>query len=83
MSFKASLQVSNHHGEVELVAGAGQPSEPHALEAVMGLHGCEAHLDALALIACFEERLSVHLAARHVASILVDITRDLSGRTWL
>jgi len=45
------LQVLNDRGEVELVAGTGQTSEPHAIEAVMGLQVREAHLDALALIA--------------------------------
>jgi hypothetical protein len=45
------LQILNDRGEVELVAGAGQASEPHALEAVMGLQVCKAHLDSFALIA--------------------------------
>src|SRR6478672_11945936 len=45
---------------------------------MMRLQVGEAHLDALALIARLEECLSAHLATRHVAGILVEITRDLA-----
>ena len=45
-----SLEVLNDGGEMELVAGAGDPSEPHAFDAVMALEVSEAHLDALSLV---------------------------------
>jgi hypothetical protein len=35
---------------VKLVAGAGQTSEPHAFEPVVGLEMSKAHLNALAFI---------------------------------
>jgi hypothetical protein len=40
------------HGgsEMELVAGTGEASQPHALEAVMGFQVRKAHLDTLPLI---------------------------------
>jgi hypothetical protein len=38
-------------GEVELVARAGQASQPQAIEAVIGLQMREAHLDLAPLIA--------------------------------
>src|SRR5262245_40190340 len=42
------LEVLHDGGEMELVSGARQAAQPHALEAVMGLQVCEAHLDAFA-----------------------------------
>jgi hypothetical protein len=41
-----------HNGrEAELVAGAGETPKTHALEAMVDLQVCEAHLHFLALIA--------------------------------
>jgi hypothetical protein len=40
-----------HHGrKVELIAGAGETPKTHALEAMVDLQVCEAHLHFLALI---------------------------------
>ena len=63
---------------MELVAGAGDTSQPQALEAMVGLQVCKAHFDALALIARFEKGFGLHLSPRHVTGILVKITRDLA-----
>ena len=40
---------------MEFVARPGEPSEPHALEAMMNLQVGKAHLDTLALVARFEK----------------------------
>ena len=65
---------------MELVAGARKPSKPQAFEAMMGFEVREAHLDLLSLIARLEEGLRLHLATRHIASIFMEIARDLSRR---
>lgn len=49
--FCQGLEVLHDNREVELVAGAGEPTQAHALEAVMGLQMRKAHLDLLALVA--------------------------------
>src|SRR5262249_53489400 len=61
---------------MELVAGAGKAPQPHALEGMMRLQVRKAHLDPLSLIARFQERLRLHLAASDVAGCLVDIPRN-------
>jgi len=43
-------------GKVKLVAGAGETSEPHTFETVVGLEMSKAHLNALAFIPRFEKR---------------------------
>jgi hypothetical protein len=73
------LEVLHDGGKVKLVAGAGETSEPHAFETVVGLEMGKAHLDALALIPRFEEALCPHEPSRHVAGIFVNITGYLSG----
>ena len=50
---------------MELVAGAGDTSQPQALEAMVGLQVCKAHFDALALIARFEKGFGLHLSPQH------------------
>ena len=45
------LQVLGDGGEVEFVACAGQPSQPQAIEAVVGFQMGKAHLDLAALVA--------------------------------
>ena len=65
---------------MELVSGSRKPSELQAFKTMMGLEVCEAHLNLLSLIARFEVRLSLHLAARQVTSILVHIAYDPTGR---
>jgi len=45
------LQVLDDGREVELVACAGQPTQPKPLEGVMGLEVSKAHLDPLSLVA--------------------------------
>jgi hypothetical protein len=39
---------------------------------------CKAHLYPLPLVTRLGEGLGLHLAARHIAGILVNITRDLA-----
>ena len=70
------LEVLHDGGEVELVAGAGQAAQAHALEAMMGFQVCKAHLDPFSQIARLEECLGLHLAPGHVAGIFVDVAQD-------
>jgi hypothetical protein len=63
-------------GEMELVAGAGKPSQAQPLEAVMGHQVREAHLEALSFIARFDEGLGSHDPARHIPGVVVKIARD-------
>src|SRR5262249_44906831 len=67
------LEVLNDGGEMELVARAREAAQPHAFETVMRLQMRKAHLDPLPLIARFQERLRLHLAASDVAGCLVDV----------
>src|SRR5262245_9868344 len=68
---------------MELVACAGKATQPHAFEAVMRLQMRKAHLDPLPLIARFQERLRLHLAASDVAGRLVDIPHNPArGHVW-
>src|SRR5476651_1887253 len=46
----------------------------------MGLEMCETHLNLLSLIARFEKGFCLHLSARHIAGVLMQIARDLSRR---
>jgi hypothetical protein len=56
LNWKASWHLDPHSGgEVKLVAGAGQISEPYAFEPVVGFKMSKAHLDALAFIPRFEK----------------------------
>ena len=41
---------------MKLVAGAGETSEPHTFETVVGLEMSKAHLNALAFISRYEKR---------------------------
>src|SRR5215831_2340344 len=61
---------------MELVAGAGKPSEPHAFEAVMRLEVRKAHLDPLPLITRFQECLRLHFATSDVAGRLVHVPHN-------
>jgi hypothetical protein len=45
-----------YDGDMKLVAGAGETSEPHTFETVVGLEMSRAHLNALAFIPRFEKR---------------------------
>jgi len=49
--FCKGLQVLHDGCEVELVARTGEPPQAHALESMVGLEVCKAHLDLLALVA--------------------------------
>ena len=73
------LEVLHDGGEMEFVACAGQTSQTHPLEAVMGLQVREAHLDALSFIARLVEGLGSHEPARHIPSVLVKIAGDFSA----
>jgi hypothetical protein len=73
------LEVLHDGGKMKLVTGAGEASEPHAFEPVVGLEMSEAHLNALAFIPRFEEALCPHQPSRHIAGIFVNITGYLSG----
>ncbi len=72
------LEVLHDGGEVEFVACAGEAAQAHALEAVVGLQVCKAHLDLLALIARFVELGRPHQGAGVIAGILVEIACDLA-----
>ena len=64
---------------MKLVACAGETSEPHAFETVVGLEMSKAHLNALAFIPRFEKALCPHEPSRHITGIFVNITGYLSG----
>ena len=74
------LKVLHDGSEMELVAGAGKTSQPHALEAVMGFQVRKAHLDPLPLITRFQERLGLHFTASDVAGRLVDVPHNPARR---
>src|SRR5215471_5351940 len=77
------FEVLHDCGEVELVAGAGEPPQPHPLEAKMGLEVSKPHLDLLALVARSIELRRAHECAGDVAGILVDVSCDLAkGYPW-
>src|SRR3954470_21338093 len=63
---------------VELDAGPRQPSQSHALKAMMGLEVGKSHLHFLALVARFVELRRTHQCAGEIAGILVDVTCDLA-----
>src|SRR5437899_2096034 len=63
---------------MELVARAGKPPEPHALEAMVGLQVREPHLDPLSLISRSGERLCLHLPSCDVAGVLVEVAWDFA-----
>ena len=56
-------------GKMKLVAGAGETSEPHAFETVVGLEMSKAHLNALALVARFDKGFRPHDPSRNVTGI--------------
>src|SRR5580692_5974496 len=70
------LEVLHDGGEMELVACAGETSQPHALEAVMSFQVGKAHLDPFPFLARFQERLSLHFSASNVAGSLVHVAHD-------
>src|SRR5262249_55933000 len=59
-------------------AGTGEPPQPHPLEAVMGLEVSKPHLDLLALVARSVELGGAHQCAGKIASIFIDVARDLA-----
>ena len=65
---------------MKLVAGAGKPSEPHSLEAMVDFEMRKTHLNALALVTRLEETLGSHQSACQIACVLVDVTRNLPRR---
>src|SRR5271169_2867308 len=73
------LEVLHDGGKLKLVAGAGETSEPHAFETVVGLEMSKAHLNALAFIPRFEEALCPHQPSRHITGVFVNIAEYLSG----
>ncbi len=72
------FEVLHDCGEVELVAGAGETSQSHALEAMVGLQVRKSHLDLLALISRFGELRRHHKSTSLIAGILVNIARDFT-----
>src|ERR1700730_5689732 len=79
-SKRQGLEVLHGSSEKELIACAGETSQPHALEAVMNLQVGKAHLDAFALVARLDECFGAHPPACHVAGIFVNIAGNLSRR---
>ena len=65
------LEVLHDSGEVELVARAGETSETHALETVVGLEMGKAHLNPFSFIAGFFELGCAVERACIVASVFV------------
>jgi hypothetical protein len=58
---------------MEFVTRAGKSSEPHALEAVVGLQVREAHLDTLSFVSRPSERLCLHLLPCDIAGVVMEI----------
>ena len=56
---------------MKLVAGAGKPSEPHSLEAMVDFEMRKTHFNALALVTRLEEVLGSHQSACQIACVLV------------
>src|SRR3979490_386443 len=72
------FEVLHDCGEVELVAGAGEASQPPALQAMMGLEVCKPNLHLLALVARYVELRGAHQRAGEIAGVLVDVACDLA-----
>ena len=70
------FEVLHDGGEMELVAGTGEPPQAHSLEAVMGLQMCKAHLNLFALVTRFLERRCSIERTRMIAGVFVDVARD-------
>src|SRR5580704_2280510 len=79
-SERQRFEVLRDGGEMELVARAGKPAQPHALKAVVNLQASKAHLYPLSFVARLEKRLRFHQPVRHVASAFVKITGDFPRR---
>ena len=65
---------------MKFIPGTGESPEPHSLEAMVDFEVGKSHLNALALVTRLEETLGSHQSAGKVASILVDVTRNLPRR---
>jgi hypothetical protein len=63
---------------MEFVACPGKSPQPHPLEAMMGFQMREAHLGTLSFVSRFGECLCLHLLARDIAGVLMEIARDLA-----
>jgi hypothetical protein len=72
------LEVLYDRGEVELVTGAREASQSHALEAMMRLEMREPHLNLLALVARSVELRRAHHCPGEIAGILVDVSCNLA-----
>ena len=69
--------------QVEFVACAGEASQTHALEAMVGLEVGKTHLDPLPLIAGLLELWCAHECPRLVAGRFVHVARHLApGHVW-
>ena len=66
--------------KVELIAGAGETSQSHALEAMMGLQVRKTHLDLLAIITRFFECGRTFKFPHMIANVFVYIARDYALR---
>ena len=75
---RESFEVLHDSGSMEFVACPGKSPEPHPLEAMMGFQMREAHLDTLSFVSRFGECLCLHLLARDIAGVLMEIARDLA-----
>jgi hypothetical protein len=77
-SKREGFEVLHNGGEMEFVTRAGKSSEPHLLEAVVGLQAREAHLDTLSFVSRPSERLCLHLLPRDIAGVLMEIAWDFT-----
>ena len=74
------LEVLDDRCEMKFIARTRQSPKPHALEAVMGLHVREAHLDLLAFVARLLDFRRVDKCASHITGIFIDIPAQPSER---
>src|SRR5262249_13028499 len=74
------FEILHNRCQVELVAGTGKASQPHALEAMMGLEVRKTHLELLAVVTRFFECRRAFKSTHMIASVLVDVARDYALR---
>jgi hypothetical protein len=63
---------------MEFITRTGEPSEPHAVKAVVDLEVSKTHLDALTFVSGFEEALCPHKPTCHIPGVFLQITGDMA-----
>ena len=74
------FEILHDRRKVELIAGAGETSQSHALEAMMGLQVRKTHLDLLAVVSRFLECRCSFQRTHMIAGVFVYIAWDYALR---